>query len=222
MKLEEILKTGRPMLASKARSILAKHEGISDVTARKRISRMGPNILRLTSIGFPKGSYFLCLRSHNPDEVHRGLLNAFRDSGCIHGVALDALWCLCGEVTVEKFHTISASPHKRRGKKGYESVLRELCSQDLVKMVSREDGKFVQILFSVGHSPLVVKNAKVIRVLEELLLTICHQWIQKNGIGSYNKIKHNGQFAGYSWDLTAPSYLDPNGYPLHARTGDLP
>lgn len=209
MKLEEILKTGGPMLASKARSILAKHEGISDVTARKRISRMGPNILRLTSIGFPKGSSFLCLRSHNRAEIQRGILNTFHESRCIHGVALDALWCLCGEVTVEKFHTISASPHKRRGKKGYESVLQELCNQDFVKMVSRGDGKFVQILFPVEPISLVVRNARVIRVLEELLLAICHQWLQKNGIGSYNKIKHNGQFAGYSWDLTAPSYLDP-------------
>ena len=209
MTLEEILKVGGPMLASKARAILAKQEGISDVTARKRISRMGHNILRVSSIGFPKGSFFLCLRSHNQTEIQRGLLNAFRESGCIHGVALDALWCLCGEVTLEKFHTISGSPHKRRGKKGYETVLRELCKQELVKETTTEEGKYIQMLCSVSNSPLVVKNAKVIRVLEELLLLICHQWIQNNGLGSYNKIKHNGEFAGFSWDLTAPSYLDP-------------
>jgi hypothetical protein len=205
MDIEKYLSKKGPCLASQVKEQLLK-EGQSETAARKVISRLNGNIYHLDSVKLPKRESFLYLKSqYKSTEFYTSLYKAFQKTSSIHGCLISALIAFGGSIETEKFRIISGSPQKNTNKKIVKNLLKELGSIDFII----KDGNSITLTENFLYEEKTISDPSICIFLNELYRQLFANWLRKNSFVSYGKIKLNGEFCSYYWDITAPSYILP-------------
>lgn len=206
--IESYLYTNGSSLSSDIKSELINNNKISDVAARKQISRANGDIIHLKSITFPKNESFLYLKDqYQTPQFYQNLYEALIRVKSIIGYVLSIMDCLGGKVSINKFNTFA--PIDYASKKVLINKIKDLLIS--IKFIQEEynsDGElFLQInpLFHSSHQSL-----NQLQEEKQLLYVITvEDYFKKNSFGSFNKFEQYGNFSGYIWDITCPSYLLP-------------
>lgn len=210
MDIEKLLHDLGPLTTNIIKKILVK-SGISDDAARKRISRAPATILRFNEIKFPKNVQLLYLEKHlkTPAKFRQAIITALEETDSVHAHALQSLKAFGAKTTLQNFMVLSGCPTKRRKKKEFSSLLKELENAKLIYRFDLNNEGYVGIIQPEELSDKSIANPLIIQTIHELLFYPIEDWLRKNSLVSYNKIERFGNFAGYYWHLTAPSYLLP-------------
>ncbi len=209
MDIIELLKKSGPMLSSSIKKMLLD-DGFSDEAARQKISRAGKQVKTLQGNLFPRRTSFLYLEVHeNTPEFFENLVAALKETNSIHYGAIAALAARGGKASLEKFKVLSGAPSMRRKQKNFDLLVRELIQSKLA--FKKDEGEVNVIELNTNLPSGIFNNDKteVLEVLEELIAAAMMDWLKKNGLGSYNKLRRKGEFNSYHWDITVPSYIFP-------------
>lgn len=206
--VESYLLTNGPSLSSDIKAELVNNNNISDVAARQQISRAKGNIFHLKNITFPRNESFLYLKDqYQSPQFYQNLYEALIKVNSITGYVLSVMDCLGGKVSINKFNTFA--PVEYASKK---SLIHKIKEQLLNIGFIQEDFNSNGELF-LQLNPLFSPTSRVISIVyeEKQLLSVItvEDFFKKNSFGSYNKFEQYGNFSGYLWDITCPSYLLP-------------
>ena len=209
MDIKELLKKNGPMLSSSIKEKMF-NAGFSDEAARQKISRAGKQVKTLHGNLLPRRTSFLYLEGHeNTTEFFENLFAALKETNSIHYGAIAALAARGGKTSLEKFKVLSGAPSMRKKQKNFDLLVRELIQS---KLAFKKDEGGVEVIELNTSLPSGIFNndkTEVLEVLEELIAAAMIDWLKKNGLGSYNKLKRTGEFNSYHWDITVPSYVFP-------------
>ena len=184
--------------------------GYSEDAARQKISRDGKQIIRLQANLFPKRTSFLYLKEHeNTGIFFENLFTALKTTNSIHYCAIAALAARGGKASLQKFMVLSGAPIMRKRQKNFDLLVRELIQSKLAFKKIENNEEIIELNSYLITEPLKEKEVDVLNVLEELIAAAMGDWLKKNGLGSYNKLKRIGDFNSYHWDITVPSYVFP-------------
>lgn len=203
------------MRASRLACALSERYGLSPVAARKRVSRVSPPIRKFPFRLLPKNEAFLYREEDRNSELYwEGLVRDLRESGSIHGLALDGLVARGGQAQRASFNVVAGSPEAQRKQVPLSGVLDNLDSADLVDRVEvGEMGECVRLNPYVFETPSA-SAFRARRIAEDVLMDGLREWTRKLGLASYNAIDiRTGEgapkFSTFHWDLCGPSYLLP-------------
>ncbi len=203
-----------PTRSSKLVKYLAGAEGITPVAARKRLSRANIPVARHSRDCLPKREAFFYLQGQFWSERYWcNLLRDLRETGSIYACAIDGLAARGGIVSKAEFPIVSGAPLALKNQ-----VTTRLVAQRLIRLgfiFEKDLDKFGSCFTTNPQAlppPISVKQARVRRLTEKIILDGLRKWIGNNGIGSYDSIEIRGdryplEVGQYLWDLTAPSYL---------------
>ncbi|HAE38933.1 MAG TPA: hypothetical protein DCG57_09880 [Candidatus Riflebacteria bacterium] len=210
MDIEKLLRDNGPLTTSAIKKILVE-SGISDDAARKRISRTTGAIKRFNKIKFPKNVQLLYLEKHLKASANfrQAILDALVETDSIHAHALQSLRAFGARTTLQNFRVLSGCPTNRKKKKEFSSLVKELEDAKLIYRFVQNNEDYVGVVQPEALSVKSIGNPLIIQSIHELLFNPIEDWLRKNSLVSYNKIERFGNFAGYYWHLTAPSYLLP-------------
>ena len=203
------------MRASRLAAALTNRHGLSPDTARKRVSRVSPPIRKFRFRLLPKSEAFLYHEGdRNSERYWVGLLRDLRETGSIHGLAIDGLLARGGQAQRTSFDVVAGSPKAQKKQVPLSRVLDNLERADLVDLV--EVGEMGQC---VRASPYVFETADASQfrartIAEDVLMDGLREWARKLGLASYNAIEIRNderapKFSTFHWDLSGPSYLQP-------------
>lgn len=206
--IESYLLTNGPSLSSDIKSELVSSKKISDVAARKQISRANGDVFHLRNFTFPKNESFLYLKDqYQSPQFYKNLYEALIKVNSITGYVLSVMDCLGGKVSINKFNTFA--PFEYASKKILINKIKEqLLSIDFIQEdCNSKDEQFLQL------NPLFNSTTRAISIVHEekqlLSVIAVEDFFKKNSFGSFNKFEQYGNFSGYIWDITCPSYLLP-------------
>jgi hypothetical protein len=209
MDIINLLEANGPMLSSSIKKKLL-NAGLSDVAARQQMSRVSKQIKKLPGNFFPCRAAFLYLKSHeNTDKFFENLIFALKETNSVHFGAIAALAARGGKTNLEKFKVLSGAPIMRKKHKNFDLLMAELVQSKLVFKKQENDKEIIELHTSLLNAMPKSAWTDADEVIEELIAAAFANWIKKNGLGSYNKLKRNGEFNSYYWDITAPSYVFP-------------
>lgn len=199
------------MLSTDATAAL-EHTGYSPEAARQIISRAGEPVRKLSGVTFPRRARFLYLDEHYPHEPFRhALIETLKRERTALGQAVLAILSRGGATTKPQFFAACGAPlDDRKGRIRADRVLSELEKAGLVFIRPTPD--FGDVVELNGHAWGVSQRASY--VAESAALEMLGTWLRKTGMASWNRVEIRSQqsapkFAGYGWDLVAPSYLSP-------------
>lgn len=205
--IETYLFTNGPSLSSEIKYELMNNN-ISDVAARKQISRANGNIFRLRNFTLPRNESFLYLKDqYQSPQFYQKLYEALIKVNSITGYVLSVMDCLGGIVSLKKFYTFA--PVDYASKKVLITKIKEkLLNINFIQEEINSNGEqFLKI------NPLFYATNRKISIVQEekqlLSVITVEDFFKKNSFGSYNKFEQYGNFSGYLWDITCPSYLLP-------------
>jgi hypothetical protein len=205
--IQNLLETNGPMLSSEVKRILIESNGLNDDAARQQISRANGEIRKLTSFKFPRNEYFLFLNNQYKTSVfYENLYAALLSTNRTTGNTIAALCCLSGMISTEKFNIIAGAIDSTK-RKSIASVKKELLSVEFIREETNSLGENKISLRQIDNA--VDLSSDTIEVIEEVVIAMLQDWLRKNGLGSFNKTLRNSEFAGYYWDVSAPTYLLP-------------
>jgi len=204
----EILKENGPMLSGKLANLLQLKYGISNVVARKIVSRATSPIHKLKNISFEKNQKYIYLQEQfNSDIFFRNLLSAFRcSSRCYYQVVI-AIRNNGGFISKKVLASYVAAPVENLTKhKRYDLIVADLIKLEFIQEYTDE---YYQLLFPhvIGTD---VKNTKGIELAKKTVVDDFCDWAKKLNIIAYNSAKTFFQcanFAKFQWAFTSPSYI---------------
>jgi len=216
--IDAILAEHGPCTTSKLAYLLAQNTGITEETARKRVSRGSEHSAKLGYITFPRNVRFIYLKKQYATDLYwERLLEALKSTNSIYGLALNSLK-RSDAISSERHFLISCGAPFGRLKKhlSADTVLERL---ERARLVERRDvtgiGPCV-MLKGHGAAEILESRLRARLIAERILLGAVSSWIQKLGIGSYSSTRTREDettsppmISSYAWDLTAPSYLYP-------------
>ena len=138
------------MRASRLAAALTDRYGLSPDAARKRVSRVLPPIRKFPFRLLPKSEAFLYHEDdRNSERYWDGLLRDLRETGSIHGLAIDGLLARGGQAQRTSFGVVAGSPEAQRKQVPLSRVLDNLKSAGLVDLV--EAGEMGQCVRGSPH-----------------------------------------------------------------------
>jgi hypothetical protein len=144
-------------------------------------------------------------------QYFENLISALKNSNSIHFSAISALLGRGGTASIEKFRVLSGAPTMRKKQKNFDKLVAELTQSHLAFRKDINGTDSLQLNTALLTTDIIPETewTDADNVLEELMSAAMANWLKNNGIGSYNKLKRNGEFNSYYWDITAPSYIYP-------------
>lgn len=203
------------MRSSRIAAEISKNFGITNDTAKKRISRVKPPVYKFPIQLLPKGETFLYLeKDRNSDRFWEGMIRDLREAGSIYGIAIDGLLSRGGVVQISSFGVISGSPEVQKNQIPFLRVLENLIEASLVK--KSEIGELGECI-SLNQNIFPVMSIPEFRaqiVAENLILDAFREWVRNLGFASFNLVEIRNllgapKFSTFQWDLCGPSYLLP-------------
>lgn len=213
--LEALLAREGPGLTSEfARRLEAL--GNSPEAARKKVSRGGPKVLRLSGLSFPKNARFIYLeRQFGTQAYWDALIRDIGKSSPAYGAALAALANRGGLVPLDQFPIICGAPILQKGQVPAATVLERLKAVQVLG-VETVDGVGECVALRAGREgdDLDHHRLKGRLAAERILLLAVKDWARRTGMASWDKVvtRLDGtlpQYGPFGWDLTAPSYVRP-------------
>lgn len=206
--IETYLFTNGPSLSSDIKIELMNNNNISDVAARKQISRANGNIYHLKDITLPKNESFLYLKDqYKSPFFYQKLYEVLIKVNTITGYVLSVMDCLGGIVSLNKFNTFA--PVEYASKKVLITKIKDqLLKIEFIQEEFNSNGeqflKINPLFYTTNRKTSIVHEEKQL-----LSVITVEDFFKKNSLGSYNKFEQYGNFSGYLWDITCPSYLLP-------------
>lgn len=212
--VEKLLQDYGPSLSSSLAKLLVQRYGMSEAAARKRVSRPSPNIRRLAYLTFPRNVRFLYLQKDFGSPYYwQNLISALLSSGSAYGLALAALQQRNGILPRQHFQIACGAPLRQRKRLAAETVLSRLKQAQLI---DEYDIPGIGPCVALSQGPHRYDEGRhelqARLIAEDILLKAIRSWLQKSGLGSYNKIALRDEsptprVGTFAWDLTAPSYV---------------
>tara|TARA_R110001583_G_scaffold100539_1_gene246583 strand:- start:15312 stop:16829 length:1518 start_codon:yes stop_codon:yes gene_type:complete len=216
---EELEKHGG-LLSTELKDFVMKKVGVSQDTARKRISRAllsDSNICKLNGLNFKNNINFYYHRSNfGSPKYWDSLFHALQSTNSIYSYAIAALRTHNGLIPSFLFPVKCGAPYRMAKNLSFEKVLNDL---KLVNIIREDEIKNVGHCVSLMQKDSFVSESGIEikgRLLaEKIYLGAISDWLRKLNIASYESITNNRvskvmkPVNGFYWDLTAPSFLSP-------------
>jgi hypothetical protein len=212
--VKEYLSTHGPSLSSDIAAALRKN-GISDVAARKRLSRLPSEVMALSALTFPKRARFLYLEHQfGKDKYWIALHAAIKQSNPAYAAAIGAVRACGGYIRRKDFDVISGSPLRQKKQISSETVLNRLCAVSILdKTDDPVHGECIYFRPQIGEIPARRITLRARLVTEDVLLDAIRSWAGKMNISSPNVTRIRGdsdpQYVTFRFHLCGPSYLRP-------------
>ena len=213
--ISSIIRRLGPSRSSKIASELEKLAGISNVTARQRVSRASGDIKKFPIPLLPnKEAFVYLLEQRTTEDFWINFLGALRDTNSIYGYSIDSLIAKGGIISKREFAVISGAPILMKGQVSHQRVYTTLETAGVLKTEIIDGLECVVISRSELCSPDYAGFRPKL-IAEDVILDGFHDWARKTGFGSFNKIVtrkfelEKRRVGPCAWDLTAPSYLLP-------------
>jgi hypothetical protein len=191
-----------------------RSDGLSADAARKRLSRLPPEVNILRGIRFPKRARFIYLQDQfGTNEYWNALIEAVENTNSAYAAALAGLQARQGIVPLSHFPIISGAPIRQKGHLSHEVVLEGLLRIGLVDRYTVESiGECVALSSIVGDVSDRTLRARLLT--EDILLDAVKSWAGKLNLASPNSLRTRGRFSipnfsTFAFDMTGPSYLSP-------------
>lgn len=225
--LEELLRDCGPCLSTDLTRILVQSHGIGPEAARKRVSRQGKNVRRLAYVTFPRNVRFVYLQQQfGSPEYWERLIQALLDTGSAYGLALAALRQRGGIMPFEHFPIACGAPLRQSKHLSPETIFQRLQKAQLLDSYDVPGvGSCIALVQGPDRYDAGSEDIRARLVGEAILLKAIRSWVQRLGLGSYDKIAVRDEGATqpkvgtFAWDLSAPSYL---GAMVEWTTGGRP
>ncbi|WP_424830562.1 hypothetical protein [Ruegeria sp.] len=213
--IEAVLNSLGPSLSNKVADALAKRANISHVAARKRLSRAGGNVRKLTGVAFARNIRFMYLKDQYGSPIFwQNLADALIESKSALGYAILALCQSGGMVPVKQFPIVCGSPVLQSKHLAAETVLQKLIEVRLVKTILADGiGECVAFAQEEQYYVQAVAELRARLFTEDILLAATSDWLRKLGLASYNLVTTRKddilpKVGTFVWDLSAPSYIN--------------
>lgn len=190
-------------------------QGMSDVAARKKISRSQDDYKRLAGLRFTKNARFIYLDQQFGDEKFwEGLERAFKKSGKSYWCAWVGLRGRGGSCLKDHFPIVSGAPLARKSQMSPERILERLSAIQLLKTITDDSGvtRIEFVPHEIYKQSEAVMNA--ILLAESIAIRAVVDWARRLGLGSYGKFHTRADdpkpvVSSVVWDISAPSYIRP-------------
>ncbi|MCA1441271.1 hypothetical protein I6F07_13820 [Ensifer sp. IC4062] len=214
--IESWLLTDGPCLSSVLTQRLMER-GVSAEAARKRVSRGGTKIRKLSGLVFPKNTRFLYHdNDYKKERYWRALLRDMGQASPAYGPAIGAILARGGIVPLHYFDIISGSPIRQAGHVASQTVLERL---EAVRFLRRTEIDGIGPCIAIdadGHFGLPdAANLRARLITENILLSAVRDWAKRLGMASYDRIEVRElispvpRYGTFKWDLCGPTYLRP-------------
>lgn len=215
--LEKLIKEKGPILSSELiESLINKEKGLTKDAARKRLSRIKSDIVRVKGL-FADGQFLFHEKEiFNSEDYYTGLYNALKKAGKQYFTILQSLDFHYGQLKLEHLPSYSISPVlDLKGHVTFNSVLEKLISLRLITI--KDD--FI-LLSNIPDSNFNSKKAKGLDVAKNFILIQFNDWSRKIGLVSYNSSKFYSDFGKYQFNFVSPSYVGT--LPKNNKTNLIP
>ncbi|KVW61710.1 hypothetical protein [Burkholderia ubonensis] len=214
--LERLLQDHGPILSTELTRLLVDKHKLTPAAARKRVSRLGPDIARLY-LAFPRNARFVYLKKDfGSPEYWQSLIKALLDTRSAYGLALVALQQRGGIMLADHFPIACGAPLRQAKHLSPETIVARLKQANLVgEYVIPGVGNCIGLVQGPDRYDFASAEIKARVLTEEILLNAIKMWMRNLGLVSYDKVAMRGdseslpKVSTFAWDLTAPSYLGP-------------
>ncbi|WP_440060770.1 hypothetical protein ACTAB0_22660 [Pseudomonas syringae] len=209
------LEDNGPCLSSVLVAAIVKEEGISPVTARKRVSRADERIGRVYNL-FPRNTVFMYIKQYfGSEEYWLKLTEALLEANAAYGKALAALIQRGGIVAEPFFHIACGAPRQLKKHISSSTLIEQLLRAQLVeKQYIPGSGNCIALAKGPGMYDGATATLRARTAAEDIFLAGFETWCKNLGLISFDKarLRHleadaQPQVGTFCWDLTAPSYL---------------
>lgn len=211
----KFLKSSGPHLSTTVAEHLCSYLGISSAAARQRVSRSKGSVKRLGVLPFPRKARFLYLEEQFASPWYwQNLREALRDNTTAYGYALAALLARDGMCLERYFPIICGAPDKQKGHLSASTVLERLLDAGLVERIASNGLSLISIRRDAETTRKKIPAFLARLEVEKLLIENVEVWLKNLNFVSYGSVrtrydKELPKVGTYSWDVSAPSYLNP-------------
>ncbi len=216
--VHEALQKLGPSLSTKVASHLMNKYALTSVTARQRISRSGPDVLKLKGIRFPHRSEFIYLRSQYGSQLFfNRLISALEETNNAYYYGLSALKSRGGILPINHFKIACSAPKMQSKQITADLMIENLLTTNLIKCITIPGIGECLALNNFSEQDMYENHLdlKARIISERIALQAIKEWVRRLGLGSYDMVLIRDESeeipsAGPNyWDLSAPSYLYP-------------
>lgn len=213
--IEKILAADGPMRSSRLVKRLVDSSKVTTDAARKQISRIRSPIYRFPIRLFPKNESFLYRDiDRNSERFWNALVRDLRESGSVHGLAIDGLAAKGGIAQIAGFKVVSGAPEAQKKQVPVAGVIQRLEETGLILLSEVGDLGECVMLKPAVFQVVDLNRFRARCMAENVLLDGMREWSRKLAFASYNAISlREGtkapKFSTYYFDLCGPSYLLP-------------
>lgn len=215
--LEDLLEVHGPCLSTELTRLLINSHGLGPEAARKRVSRLGSNVRRLAYLSFPRNVRFLYLqKDFGSPEYWDNLIKALLDTESAYGLALAALRQRGGIMPALHFPIACGAPLRQAKHLSPETIFQRLQKAQLIDTYEVPGvGSCIALLQGPDRYDAGNDEIKARLITEAILLKAVRSWVQRLGLGSYDRVALRDEgnelpkVGTFAWDLSAPSYLGP-------------
>jgi hypothetical protein len=214
--IEHYLERHGPCLTSEISDYLTRVHHVTPAAARKRVSRAGLPIRKLSFITFPHKARFVYLeRDFGSPRYWRSLESALLATKSAYGLAIAALRERGGLMPAGHFQIACGAPIKQLRHLSPDTILKRLIRAGLLEVTNVGGlGECVTLAQEPEHFEKMVASVRARLITESLLLKAMKEWIRNLNIGSYDSVATRDdekvpQVGTFVWDLSAPSFLGP-------------
>ena len=197
-----------PLRSSELTEKLVQNLNISEVTARKRLSRVKSPVNRL-SINLPNNEkVFYREEQKGSSRFVATVTDILIKTNSAAGRALIGLQTVGGVIPLSLFAKASGTSASYSNKHiYYQRVIDQLSEIDLVHINNDSANGVLVCLHGMADIPSMREATYLV---ENITLSIVKNWLANLGISSLKSLKtreENPQYGPFAWDIVGPSYL---------------
>ncbi|MBA0205824.1 NERD domain-containing protein [Pectobacterium aroidearum] len=215
--VRQVLEKNGPCLSSDlAERIKWQHPSMSPEAIRKMISR-STDIGRLPFLKFSHNRRFIYLKDDfGSFNFWKALERCMHEANSTYSHAILAVINNGGYLKVKDFGIMSGSPIKQAKHLSYETVLKNLVSAKIFRIVYVDGcGDCLLINNNIANDVNVKAMANCESFFDKPILELVKAWLRNLGLVAFNQVKtkydgeDNPVVGSFEWDMTAPSYVSP-------------
>ena len=205
--IQRILKKHGPMLSGKLVEKLVEEEIIKIETARQRLCRTRPPILKIT-LGYKNNQSFVYLQEHfNSDRYWNAMKLSLKNSSKAYYALLNSCFFHSGFAKKFQLAAYGFSPVKKLKRHLlYSSIIEDLQKNDLISEFDDETLEINYKLFNQNN----YNRFKAIEIAKTQVMQNFHDRVRNLNFVSFGAGKclgEHAEFGKFQWGFTSPSYL---------------